>query len=237
MKHTTTTATWWQVGACAAIVLLLAPVATAGDTNGGPQSEAEIFRGLVISMGNIGTGRNTSLNMHITDWTSPTQRQVLMNALMEGSSGDENLFNVMRTQPEKGFLQVRNEPGTIRLKYAWQKVADDGARSITLIADNLLPIFITQGTQRLKELQYTIVDLEFDAEGKGSGSMANAASIGWDAEAQRIKIGIESTEPLRITCLVNLPGGVMLDFVFRRFPVFNSQSEYPLISKLGRKVF
>jgi len=203
MTQATTTATRWQVGACAAIVLLLALVATAGDTYGGPQSEPEIFRGLIISMGNIGTGANTSLNMHITDWTSPTQRQVLMNALIEGSSGDE-MFNVMRTQPEKGFLQVRNTPGTIRLKYAWQTVADDGSRTITLIADNLLPALVSSGTRRLNDQEYTIVRLEVDAEGNGSGSMAYSASISWDAEAQRIKIGIEGTEPLRMTSVTKV---------------------------------
>ncbi len=203
MTQATTTATRWQVGACAAIVLLLALVATAGDTYGGPQSEPEIFRGLIIAMGNIGTGANTSLNMHITDWTSPTQRQVLMNALIEGSSGDE-MFNVMRTQPEKGFLQVRNTPGTIRLKYAWQTVADDGARTITLIADNLLPALVSSGTRRLNDQEYTIVRLEVDAEGNGSGSMAYSASISWDAEAQRIKIGIEGTEPLRMTSVTKV---------------------------------
>jgi len=212
MTQATTTATRWQVGACAAIVLLLALVATAGDTYGGPQSEPEIFRGLIIAMGNIGTGANTSLNMHITDWTSPTQRQVLMNALIEGSSGGptasspdaETLFNVLRRQPEKGFLQVRSTPGTVRLKYAWQTVADDGSRTITLIADNLLPALVSSGTRRLNDQEYTIVHLEVDAEGNGSGSMAYSASIRWDAEAQRIKIGIESTEPLRITSVTKV---------------------------------
>ncbi len=212
MEQTTTPATWWRVGACAAIVLLLAPVATAGDTNGGPQSEAEIFRGVIISMGNIAAGANTSLNMHITAWTSPTQRQVLLNTLMEGPSGGptasspdaETLFNVLRRQPEKGFLQVRSTPGTVRLKYAWQKVADDGTRTITLIADNLLPALVTSGTRRLQDQEYTIVHLEVDAEGSGSGSVAYSASISWDAEAQRIKIGIEGTEPLRITSVTKV---------------------------------
>lgn len=192
----------------AGALLLVVAVATATnamehDATPSLQNDAEIFRGIVISMGTLATGRNSSLNMHITDWTSPTQRQVLMNALIEGSSGDE-MFNVMRTQPEKGFLQVRNTPGTIRLKYAWQTVADDGARTITLIADNLLPALVSSGTRRLNDQEYTIVRLEVDAEGNGSGSMAYSASISWDAEAQRIKIGIEGTEPLRMTSVTKV---------------------------------
>ena len=202
--HCKTTKGAWRCSCLAALLfLVLAPVATIAEPTVPPQSETEIFRGVVISMGTSATGRNSSLNMHITGWTSPTQRQVLLNALVEGADED-SLFNVLRVQPERGFLQVRNEPGTIRLKYAWQTVADDGSRSITLIADNLLPIFVTQGNLRLKEKQFTIVSLDVDGEGAGTGSMAGAASITWDAEAQRIKIGIESTEPLRITSVTKV---------------------------------
>ncbi len=194
-----------KAGAFVAVALLLVAAAATPtnaiehDATPSMQNDVEIFRGIVISMGTLATGGNSSLNMHITDWTSPSQRQVLLNALREQSSDEESLFNVMRSQPEKGFLQVRNTPGTIRLKYAWQTVADDGSRTITMIADNLLPILVTQGTARLKEQQFTMVHLELDADGNGSGSMAYSASISWDAEAERIKIGIESTEPLRIT--------------------------------------
>ncbi len=204
MTRNTTTTTRWQRGTFAAVVLLLAIVATPGATNAGQQNEPEIFRGILIAMGTMATGANTSLNMHITDWTSPSQRQVLLNALRDPASDDESLFNVMRMQPEKGFLQVRNTPGTIRLKYAWQTVAEDGTRTITLIADNLLPILVTQGTRRLTEQEFTIVTLEVDGDGKGTGSMAASASISWDAEAQRIKIGIESTEPIRITAITKV---------------------------------
>jgi len=194
-----------KAGAFVAVALLLVAAAATPtnaiehDATPSMQNDVEIFRGIVISMGTLATGRNSSLNMHITDWTSPSQRQVLLNALRAPSSDEESLFNVMRSQPEKGFLQVLNTPGTIRLKYAWQTVADDGSRTITMIADNLLPIFVTQGTARLKEQQFTMIHLEVDADGTGSGSMAYSASISWDAEAERIKIGIESTEPLRIT--------------------------------------
>lgn len=194
----------WRAGAFATIVLFLATVVTADTTDAGLQSEPEIFRGIVIAMGTMATGANTSLNMHITDWTSPSQRQVLLNEIREPSGDDQGLFNVLRRQPEKGFLQIRNTPGTIRLKYAWQTVAEDGTRTITLIADNLLPILVASGTRRLSEQQYTIVRLEVDEDGRGTGSMAASASIGWDAEAQRIKIGIESTEPMRITSITKV---------------------------------
>lgn len=176
---------------------LLAPIAIAGGAEH-EQDEPEVYRGLLISMGTVATGVNTSLNIHITDWTSATQRQIIMNALMDNTQGEESMFNIIRSQPEKGFLQVRTQPGTTRLKYAWQTV-QDGKRTITLIADQLLPIMVSAGTQRLKEREYTIIHLEVDENGDGTGSAVFSASITWDDEEKKIKIGIESTEAIRIT--------------------------------------
>ena len=125
-----------------------------------------------------------------------SSRQVMMNALTEGYEGDSSLFNLIRTQPEKGFLEVRSEPGTTRLKYAWQQEREDGGRVITLIADRLLPLpFVRDWSPDT----FTIIHLELDADGTGTGSAAIGATVTWDDEAKRIKIGIENTEPIRIT--------------------------------------
>ena len=42
-----------------------------------------------------------------------------------------------------------------------------------------------------------IVRLDVDADGNGTAAVA--ATLGWNEETGRIKVGIESTEPLRIT--------------------------------------
>ena len=194
---TSTRGLWLLTSLPAVVLVFLAPIAIAGGGEEEQQNELpEIFRGLVIAMGTVGTGANTSLNMHVTDWTTPSQRQVLMNALQQGTEGESSLFNLMGMQPEKGFLQVRSQSGSTRLKYAWQSELPDGKRRITLIADRLLPIVFTR---HLNEDTYTIISIEVDEDGNGTGSAAIGATITWDEEAQRIKIGIESTEPLRIT--------------------------------------
>ena len=56
MNQETTTTTRWQVSGVATVALLLAIVAAPGATNAGPQSEQEIFRGIIIAMGTVGTG-------------------------------------------------------------------------------------------------------------------------------------------------------------------------------------
>lgn len=198
MLTKTSTDRWSLLASLLAVVLVFLPsIAIAGGGGEEPQNELpEIFRGLLIAMGSAGTGANTSLNMHITDWTTPTQRQVLMNALQQGTEGESSLFNLVRNQPEKGFLQVRSQAGTTRLKYAWQSELPDGKRRITLIADRLLPVIFAD---QLNEDTYTIIFLDVDADGTGTGTAAIGATIRWDEEAQRIMIGIRSTEPLRMT--------------------------------------
>ena len=146
-------------------------------------------------MGTVGTGRNTSLNMTITAWTSPTQRQLLMNALQQGTEGAKaSLFNLIVNSPDRGFLRVRNESSTTRIKYAWQSEQPDGGRRITLVGDQLLNM---QFNRQLDEETYMVVILDIDAD--GTGTAAVAATLGWNEETERIMVGIESTEPLRIT--------------------------------------
>ena len=47
--------------------------------------------------------------------------------------------------------------------------------------------------------EYLIINLEVDEDGSGSGNVAVGATIRWDPEIERIRIGIESDEPIRMT--------------------------------------
>ena len=193
-----TRGSWPRTSLLAVVLVFLAPVAIAGGSGEEElQNELpEVFRGLVVAMGTVGTGRNTSLNMTVTSWTSPTQRQVIMNALQQGTEGEASLFNLIVNSPDKGFLQVRTERRTTRLKYAWQSELPDGGRRITLVGDQLVNI---QFNRQLNEETYVIVMLDIDADGNGTGTAAVAATLGWNEETERIKVGVESTEPLRLT--------------------------------------
>ncbi len=192
-----TRGSWPRTALLAVVLVFLAPVAIAGGGEEERQNELpEIFRGVIVAMGTVGTGANTSLNMNITGWTSPTQRQVLINALQQGTEGEASLFNLIVNQPEKGFLQVRNQRGSTRLKYAWQSEQPDGGRRITLIADKLLPVVFAE---QLNEETYTVIILDVDADGSGTGTAVIAATIAWNEETQRIMVRVQSTEPIRMT--------------------------------------
>ena len=182
------------------LLTLLVSVATAADGAPAQQGEPETFRGLLVAMGNVAldvnASGNTSLNMHVTRWTTPEQRQQLLDALINGTSSE--LFEMLRTQEEAGWLQVRNESSRLILRYAWQTPIGD-QRLITLVADRLLDRIVTSNAPRLWEQQYTVIQLVMDADGSGTGAAAVSASISWDAEEDTIKVGIEATEPVRIT--------------------------------------
>ncbi len=178
----------------------MVPAATAADGGSVQQGEPETFRGLLVAMGNVAldveASGNTSLNMNVTRWTTPEQRQQLLDALVNGTSSE--LFEMLRTQEEAGWLQVRNESSRLILRYAWQTPLGD-QRLITLVADRLLDRIVTSNAPRLWEQQYTVIQLVMDADGSGTGAAALSASISWDAEENTIKVGVEATEPVRIT--------------------------------------
>lgn len=182
------------------LLTLLVSVATAADGGSVQQGEPETFRGLLVAMGNVAldveASGNTSLNMNVTRWTTPEQRQQLLDALINGTSSE--LFEMLRTQEEAGWLQVRTESPRLILRYAWQTPIGDG-RLITLVADRLLDRIVTSNAPRLWDQQYTVIQLVMDDDGSGTGAAALSASIAWDAEENTIKVGMEATEPVRIT--------------------------------------
>jgi len=182
------------------LLTLLVSVATAADGGSVQQGEPETFRGLLVAMGNVAldveASGNTSLNMNVTRWTTPEQRQQLLDALVNGTSSE--LFEMLRTQEEAGWLQVRTESPRLILRYAWQTPIGDG-RLITLVADRLLDRIVTSNAPRLWDQQYTVIQLVMDDDGSGTGAAALSASIAWDAEENTIKVGMEATEPVRIT--------------------------------------
>ena len=189
-----------RVVALTTAVLLLAVFIPAASGTEAASQEPEAFRGILVSMGNTGggveTGGNTSLNMNVTRWTTPEQRAQLLNALVNGTATE--LFDMLRTQEEAGFLQVRNESSRLILRYAWQTQLED-QRLITLVADRLLDRIVTGNAPRLWAQQYTVIQLVLDGDGSGTGAAAVSASIAWDSESETISFGMEATEPVRIT--------------------------------------
>jgi len=53
------------------------------------QDGEERFRAIAVVMGNVATGRNSYVDIVITRWTTPEQRQELLEVLM---TGDQDAF-------------------------------------------------------------------------------------------------------------------------------------------------
>lgn len=182
-----------------ATVLILAAIATVGSAAGsprGPQDETETFSALVRHLG-IGPSGQTSFQITISRWTTPEQRESLLETLANG--GSDELILALQQQEETGFIRVPGRAGTSdRLKYAWE-IREGNQRRIILVSDQQLAAFIISGSPRIRGHQFTIIDLQLDENNTGEGTMWGTARVGYDDEANTITITSLSSQPFQLT--------------------------------------
>lgn len=180
-------------------VLILAATATVGSAAGsgrGAQEETETFSALVRHLG-TGPSGQTSFQITISRWTTPEQRESLLETL--ANEGSDGLILALQQQEETGFIRVPGRAGTSdRLKYAWE-IREGNQRRIILVSDQQLAAFIIRGSPRVRGHQFTIIDLQLDEDDTGEGTMWGTARVGYDDEANTITITSLSSQPFQLT--------------------------------------
>lgn len=195
-----TSGTKYRSSIALVIVLILAATAAVGSAAGsgrGPQDETETFSALVRHLG-TGPSGQTTFQITISRWTTPEQRESLLETL--ANEGSDELIVALQQQEETGFIRVpgRARGTSDRLKYAWE-VREGNQRRIILVADQQLAPFIISGSPRVRGHQFTIIDLQLDEDNTGEGTMWATARLGWDDEANTITITSLSSQPFKLT--------------------------------------
>ena len=154
-------------------------------------------------MGNIATGRTDSIMIRITRWTAPEERDALLATIIEHPEDREALRDALQKQEECGFLRgsdVGSRWPSERLRYAWQwRIEGTGKRRIVLALDR--PIGGVELWRSTRTLQYnvSIIVLDIDENGEGSGLAAVGTKLTYDKELQRFVMENYSSEPVRLT--------------------------------------
>ena len=135
------------------------------------------------------------LDVVIYEWTTPEERQALIQTFVEG--GSEKLYEALFKEGEKGYVKL---PNTLAydMKYAWQ-FEHEGKRRIVLATDR--PMGFLELTRALRTTDYNVslVVLELDPEtGEGEGYAAAGVELSIDATG-RLTLEYTGTQPTRLT--------------------------------------
>lgn len=161
------------------------------------QDGEERFRAIAVVMGNIATGRNSYLDIVISRWTTPAEREMLLEVLMQG---DQNAFReALARQEMTGWLKL---PDTLRheLRYAWVRAQrEDGSREIILATDRVIPFVEAWNRPRSFDYDISLIELELDANNEGSGMAA--VGVRFKVDGNHLTIENYGTQPVNLNAI------------------------------------
>ena len=167
--------------------LAMMPIAAKGE-----KRKPERFRGNALS---IGTGKTATarVDIVISRWTTPEERQALLTVLAEG--GSKALSEALTREPEAGFVLVDQERKTLRYARQWEQ---DGKRMIVAATDRPVRYGEIRHSARSADKTVSLVQLALDEDGSGEGSMALAVELILDKANNRLIVENQSLQPVRL---------------------------------------
>ncbi len=176
------------------VLLAVALLATAsGPALAEEKKEAiEKFTGRAFS---LDRGEAAFLDIVIEEWTTPEERQALIQTFLDG--GSKALYDALEHQSRKGYLKLPNTLG-YDMQYAWQ-VEVEGKRHIVLASNRPMGFLELARNSRSTDYNVSLVVLEIDPEtGEGEGNAAGGAELSLDEETGRLNIAIRGTRPTQL---------------------------------------
>jgi hypothetical protein len=169
----------------------------------------ETFSAFAVAMGTtnppiVPAGRNTTVQITITRWSTDEERANLLTQLIE--NGQEALVKALQKQEETGFVRatspsargMRNPFPSERLHYAREFKGEGGKRRIVMALDRPISMAEAVYQPRWRDYDVTLIVLDVDAEGKGEGQLAMGVQLAIDQEKKALVIENFGTEPIRL---------------------------------------
>lgn len=152
----------------------------------------------LISAGGIGNPTGTGrLEINVSRWSSDAEREQLVSALT--TRGQDALLEELSKAKSVGTIRFNTELA-YDLRYARQVPADEGGTRVFLATDRPMSIWEIWNDPRYSRYPFTLIDLQFDRDGKPSaGSLLLAARVTADRDGRFIQVENFATQPIQIT--------------------------------------
>jgi hypothetical protein len=190
-------------------VLAVAVVSAPAGAQTSPGATDKVtISGWALNMSNNATGANQTIRINIDGWSTPEQRQFLIDTFLEKKQN--GLLRELERQPELGRFNFPGYQGpdpnnTMRLgtdiRYAMSFPMEDGGRRIVIITPRVIGFRETANQPRSIDYPFTLFEMRFDKAGKGEGRMAYNTQIQFDKKKNSIELEVYGSEPVRLNNL------------------------------------
>jgi hypothetical protein len=170
------------------LVLFIVEAIPAAQTKG----VAEQFSANAVDMN---TGRTGRIEISVTRWSTPAERETLLAALFEEGSGE--LLEKLRDMRPVGRIYSSETIG-YDLKFAEEQPQPDGGRKIILATDRPMSFRELFQQTRSADYPFTWVQLNMRADGTGQGELAVRARVFGDRPNRPIEVETFEIQPIRL---------------------------------------
>ena len=178
----------FYLGAAAVLVLglLSQPVVVSGQ-------EPETFTALAADLSTSGNGGTGRVDITITRWSTPEEREQLRTVLVE--KGTEAVYTALQNMKSVGRIRVNDSLGW-DLRYSREVKGNDGRR-IVFATDR--PISTAEAARQPRSIDYkfTVGELRFTRD-KGQGSLSPAVKLRYEQGDQTLELENLASEPIRL---------------------------------------
>jgi hypothetical protein len=202
--------TRWMIGPLAASLVAVALMAapTRAQSVQPSATDKVSINGWALSMSTVAPGANQTIQIQINGWSSPKQRQHLIDTFLEKKQ--DGLISELQKQPELGRFNFPGymgpDPNSVMrlgtdIRYAMNFPGEDGGRRIVVITPRVIGFREATNRPRTYDYPFSLFEMRFDRSGKGEGRLAYATQILFDKKKNTIEIENYSSEPVRLNNL------------------------------------
>lgn len=178
--------------AMVAIAMFMASKAYAA----GPRLVVDAFTATTANM----TPAGVNLRMQIIQWQEADARAEAVATLAAGADAATPLAKL----PTVGYVWQNGSPVGYSLKYAHRVAQPDGSERVTLVTDKRLGSFDFKGWSVASpatsaEAPYSVIELELDGAGTGSGNLSFIGEVVLDEEAGTVTLDEGAGAPRLLT--------------------------------------
>ena len=176
------------VAALAVCALVLSARSEAAD------KAIERFTCFAANMSGVGGGRSGVVLIAIERWSTDEERDMLRNTLLQ--KGPDALLGALQSvKPRVGYMRLANSMGW-DLYYARSTMNEDGTRRVFLATDRRVAFGEVANSTRSLDYDFTLVEMHFDAKGKGEGKLSLGVKVEVDPKTQQIELENYAQRPV-----------------------------------------
>jgi hypothetical protein len=197
-----------MLSAIAAVTVTIAAAGAPGPAVQTPEGAPALpirLSAFAVNMSTVQGRSNTAvLDIRITRWSTPEEREKLIATAVEKRQDD--LLRALQRMPNHGRMSIPGwtgaDPHNARLgwelHYAFATKGEDGGLRIGIATDRYIGMWEAREQPRTIDYPFTLIDMRFDGSGKGVGKMAVATKIEFDKKKKQMVLENYASEPVRL---------------------------------------